>query len=173
MHFDFFGAVALAIFAAATLHIETEPAGIIAAVFGFLSLSEQFTDQRKNSGVSSGVRSRRPADGQLIDADYFINILKPDNFFMSAYTRQKGTSWLAIGAGIIGMLVGSILWNPILGLLFSFGVVFLVELIRFRDVRKASMSLKNMLVGCGWTAVVRFGIGFLMIGLWVIWYTLR
>ena len=95
-----------------------------------------------------------------------------DNVLMGAYSRKQGTSWLAVGVGTLALLVGSIFWTPLGGLLLSFGVVFMVELVRLKDWRRATASLKGMVLGCGWTAVVRFGIGVLMIGLWVIWYTL-
>jgi uncharacterized protein len=95
-----------------------------------------------------------------------------DNVLMGAYSRKTGTSWLAVGLGMLALLVGSIFWTPLGGLLLSFGVVFLIELLRLKDWRRASASLKGMVLGCGWTAVARFGIGLLMIGLWLIWYTL-
>jgi uncharacterized protein YqgC (DUF456 family) len=95
-----------------------------------------------------------------------------DNVLMGVNARQQGTSWLALALSMITLLVGSLLWTPLGGLAISFAAVFLVELVRLRDWRRALGSLKGMAIGCGWTAVVRFGIGLLMIGLWVIWYTL-
>jgi uncharacterized protein YqgC (DUF456 family) len=95
-----------------------------------------------------------------------------DNVLMGVNARQRGTSWLALALGMAALLVGSLLWTPLGGLAVSFAAVFLVELVRLRDWRRALGSLKGMAIGCGWTAVVRFAIGLLMIGLWVIWYTL-
>ena len=95
-----------------------------------------------------------------------------DNVLMGVNARQRGTSWLALALGMAALLVGSLLWTPLGGLAVSFAAVFLVELVRLRDWRRALGSLKGMAIGCGWTAVVRLAIGLLMIGLWVIWYTL-
>ena len=56
------------------------------------------------------------------------------------------------------------------GLPLSFLALFLVELIRVKDWRKALSSVGGMAKGCGYSVFVRFGIGLLMIGLWVLWY---
>jgi uncharacterized protein YqgC (DUF456 family) len=96
-----------------------------------------------------------------------------DNVLMGVNARQRGTSWWALALGMVALLVGSLLWTPLGGLALCFAVVFLVELARLQgDWRRALGSIKGMAIGCGWTAVARFGIGLLMIGLWVIWYTL-
>jgi hypothetical protein len=47
--------------------------------------------------------------------------------------------------------------------------VFVVELIRWRELRKAWDALCGMATGCGWSFVVRFSIGLLIIILFVIW----
>ncbi len=95
-----------------------------------------------------------------------------DNVLMSVNARQSGTSWLALILGMVALLVGSLLWTPFGGLALSFAAVFLVELVRLRDWRRALGSIKSMATGCGWSALMRLAIGLLMIGLWVIWYTL-
>src|SRR5450759_5055638 len=83
-----------------------------------------------------------------------------DNVIMGATTRQQGTSWLAFGAILLTLLVG---------LLLSFVALFLVELLRVKDWRKALASVGGMAKGCGFSVFVRIGIGLLMIGLWVLW----
>jgi uncharacterized protein len=94
-----------------------------------------------------------------------------DNVLMGVNARQQGTSWWALGVGMVSMFVGSLLWTPLGGLALCFGSVFLVELARQRgDWRGALGSIKGMAIGCGWTALVRFGIGMVMIGLWVVWF---
>ncbi len=93
-----------------------------------------------------------------------------DNVIMGATTRQQGTSWLAIGASMLTMLIAGIFLTPLVGLLLSFLALFLVELVRIKDWRKALASVGGMVQGCGLSVLVRFGIGLLMIGLWVIWY---
>jgi uncharacterized protein YqgC (DUF456 family) len=95
-----------------------------------------------------------------------------DNVIMGATTRQQGTSWLAIGVSMLVLLVAGIFLTPLVGLLLSFLSVFLVELLRVRDWRKALASLRGMASGCGISVVVRMVIGLLMIGLWLLWYML-
>jgi len=96
-----------------------------------------------------------------------------DNVIMGATTREQGTSWLAIGVSTLTALVAGIFLSPPVGLLLSFLALFLVELLRVRNWRKALASVRGMVTGCGLTLVVRFGIGLLMIGLWLIWYLVR
>ena len=93
-----------------------------------------------------------------------------DNVIMGATTRQQGTSWLAFGASMLPLLVASIFLTPLVGLLLSFVALFLVELLRVKDWRKALASVGGMAKGCGFSVFVRIGIGLLMIGLWVLWY---
>ncbi len=93
-----------------------------------------------------------------------------DNFLMGASARKRGTSWLSLILSMVGLLVASVLWTPLGGVLVSFLIVFLIEMIRFRDVRRAFDSIKAMAIGCGWTGVARFAIGLTMIGLWAVWY---
>ena len=96
-----------------------------------------------------------------------------DNVIMGATSREQGTSWLAIAVSTVVALAAGIFLSPPVGLLLSFFSLFLVELLRVRDWRKALTSLRGMASGCGLTLGVRFGIGLLMIGLWLIWYMVR
>jgi hypothetical protein len=47
--------------------------------------------------------------------------------------------------------------------------LFLVEWARRKDWHMALKSMKGMLVGWGWAFVIRFIMGMIMIGLWLIW----
>ena len=93
-----------------------------------------------------------------------------DNLIMGATSRQQGTSWLAIAASMLTLLIAGIFITPLAGLPLSFLALFLVELIRVKDWRKALSSVGGMAKGCGYSVFVRIGIGLLMIGLWVLWY---
>jgi uncharacterized protein len=98
----------------------------------------------------------------------FGNVI--DNILMNASAREKGTSWLALAIGFVVLLVGSLVVTPLGGMLLSMLAIFIVEAIRRRDWRKALSSLGGFAVGWGGSTVVRFAIGLLMIGLWVIWW---
>ena len=95
-----------------------------------------------------------------------------DNVIMGATARQKGASWLAIGVALVLALVGSLLLPPFGGIVLALIGLFAVEYYRLKDLDKAIDSTKSMAMGCGWAAVIRFLMGALMIGLWVIWVLL-
>jgi hypothetical protein len=69
----------------------------------------------------------------------------------------------------VALLVGSLFWTPLGGLLASFGAVFLVEMLRLKDLRQALVSTKGMAIGCGWAAVARLAFNLSMVGLWLTW----
>jgi hypothetical protein len=92
-----------------------------------------------------------------------------DNFMMGAGARQKGASWLSIGVALVAAVIGTLFWPPFGGLLVALVGVFIVELIRLREMRKAWDSLRGMASGCGWSIAVRFLIGMIMIFWWIIW----
>jgi uncharacterized protein YqgC (DUF456 family) len=92
-----------------------------------------------------------------------------DNLIMGQRARQQGASWLAIAASLIAGVVGSILFPPFGGLVAALIGLFVVEIIRLRDLRHALTSTKSMAIGCGWASVARFFTGLVMIALWLAW----
>lgn len=74
VHFDFVDAVALAGFAAATLDVEAETAGFIAAEFGFGLLREELADLVEGAGVGRDIGARGAADWRLVDNDTFVEV---------------------------------------------------------------------------------------------------
>jgi uncharacterized protein len=92
-----------------------------------------------------------------------------DNVIMGAKARQQGASWLAIGIAIVLGIIGSIVFPPFGGLIAALIGLFAVEYFRLRDLQKAVDSTRSMAIGCGWAAVIRFGIGIIMILLWGAW----
>jgi hypothetical protein len=92
-----------------------------------------------------------------------------DNFMMGAGARKKETSWVAIGVSFITMIVVSIFASPFIGLLAALAALFIVEVIRIRDPKKAFDSMGGMSVGCITAMVIRFFITLIMSWLWLIW----
>jgi uncharacterized protein YqgC (DUF456 family) len=92
-----------------------------------------------------------------------------DNFIMGASARKEGAPWIAIGLAMILGIAGSIILPPFGGLVAALLGLFVYEFIRLKDWRKAFQSTKGMALGCGWSAVVRAGMGALMICLWIVW----
>ncbi|MBP7757433.1 MAG: DUF456 domain-containing protein, partial [Anaerolineaceae bacterium] len=60
-----------------------------------------------------------------------------DNLFMGAGARKTGASWLSVGVALLGGIIGSLLMPPLGGLVLAMVGIFLVELIRIKDWRKA------------------------------------
>lgn len=95
-----------------------------------------------------------------------------DNVIMGAKAREQGASWLAIGVALAAGVAGSLIFPPFGGLIAALIGLFAVELFRLGDLQKAVASTRSMAIGCGWAAVVRFGMGLVMIllwGAWVLW----
>jgi uncharacterized protein YqgC (DUF456 family) len=92
-----------------------------------------------------------------------------DQLMMGAKAKQSGASWAGVLLSTLATLVFSFLWPPFGGIIAGMLVLFVFEFIRLRDWRKAGGSTKEMAVGCFSAAVVRFFIGIVMIGVWVIW----
>ncbi len=92
-----------------------------------------------------------------------------DNLIMGQRARQQGASWLAIAVSLVAGVAGSIFFPPFGGLITALLGLFIVEIIRLRDLRRAFSSTKSMAIGCGWASVARFGIGCVMILLWLAW----
>ena len=95
-----------------------------------------------------------------------------DNVIMGASARQQGASWIAIAIATVLGIAGSVVFPPFGGLIAALLGIFGYEFVRLRDWRKALESTKGMAIGCGWSTLVRAGIGALMIGLWIAWAAL-
>ncbi len=94
-----------------------------------------------------------------------------DNIIMGQRARQTGASWIAITVSLIAGLAGSLFFPPFGGLVGALLGLFVVEILRLKDIRSAIKSTKEMALGCGWAAVIRFGLGVIMILLWLAWVT--
>jgi len=84
IHFDTAKAIALAGFAAATLDVEAETAGFVAAFARFGKHGEEFADGAEDAGVGGRVRARRAADGRLIDFDDLVDEFDAGDFAVRA-----------------------------------------------------------------------------------------
>jgi uncharacterized protein len=92
-----------------------------------------------------------------------------DEIMMGTNARKSGASWWSIAVATIAGLVGSAVLPPLGGLLFALVGRFIVEFIRLRNWRAALTSTGGMAVGCGMSFFIRFGIGLVMIALWLVW----
>jgi uncharacterized protein len=65
--------------------------------------------------------------------------------------------------------LGTFALPPFGGLLGALIGIFLVEIIRLKDVRTALRSTKGVAIGCGGAVLAKMALGALMIGLWMVW----
>ena len=93
-----------------------------------------------------------------------------DNLFMAAGSRKGGAAWLTLVLCMVAGVAGTFLLPPIGGLIAAPLVIWLLEFHRQRDWRKALQTVSGLAVGWGMAFVVRFGMGVLMIILWLIWH---
>lgn len=92
-----------------------------------------------------------------------------DNIVMGKAARGKGGSWLAIILGLLAGVVGTIFFPPFGGVIGAPTILFLVEYLRSRDTKLAFEITKGLMIGWGWSVVLRFGLGIGMIMLWGFW----
>ena len=94
-----------------------------------------------------------------------------DNILMGRSAHKEGAPWWGILLALLAAILGSfVIPVPIIGgMLAALATLFGIEWIRRKDVRKALASLKGMAIGWGWAFVIRFIIGLIMIGLWLMW----
>jgi uncharacterized protein YqgC (DUF456 family) len=96
-----------------------------------------------------------------------------DNILMGTQAHKEGAPWWAILLATLAAIVGTfVIPIPIIGgILAALVTLFAIEWIRRKDWKKALISIKGMLIGWGWAFAIRFIIGMVMIGLWLIWAT--
>jgi uncharacterized protein YqgC (DUF456 family) len=92
-----------------------------------------------------------------------------DNVLMGAKARKEGAAWLSLALGWLAGILGTIFFPPVGGIIAAPLVVLLLEYLRQHDVKKALGTLRGLAIGWGMSFVVRFFIGLVMIGIWLIW----
>ncbi len=92
-----------------------------------------------------------------------------DNIIMGASASKTGATWWGIALSLVAGVVFSFIFPPFGGLIAAMLVMFVVEIIRLRDLKRASKSTASILVGCGISALVRIGIAVVITALWFAW----
>lgn len=92
-----------------------------------------------------------------------------DNVLMGAKARESGAAWISITIGMVAGIVGSFVVPIIGGPVASLLGLFLAEYYRRRNRQEAWDTTRSMAIGCGWAFIARFGMGIVMIVLWLIW----
>lgn len=92
-----------------------------------------------------------------------------DNLFMGKEARKTGASWASIIVALVAGIAGTFILPPFGGLLFAAAAILIVEWIKKKDIKEGLKSTGSILKGCGFAVVARFGIGIMMILMWVAW----
>jgi uncharacterized protein YqgC (DUF456 family) len=92
-----------------------------------------------------------------------------DNIIITQRMRGHSISWISIGVSYVAGIIASLFLTPLLGLIASPLGLFLAELVHYRNAKKAFDSAKTYMIAWSWTFVARFGIGVVMIAVWIVW----
>ncbi len=99
-----------------------------------------------------------------------------DNIIIARKMRGRAIPWFSIGLAYAGGLIGTVafapvatVFTPFVGIVASLLSLFGAEWLRLRKVRPAFVSTRSYMIAWGWSYAAVFGIGVLMILVWVLW----
>ena len=92
-----------------------------------------------------------------------------DNIIIARNMRGKAIPWSSIALAYLAGLIASVFLTPIVGILASPLALFGAEWLRLHRGRLAFASAKSYMVAWGWSFAAVFGIGVLMVVLWILW----
>jgi hypothetical protein len=92
-----------------------------------------------------------------------------DNIIIASKMRDTFIPWSSILIAFAAGIVASIFFTPLIGLIAAPLGLFLAELRRLKNRDEAVKSTKAYMIGWGWAFGVRFLIGMMMIGSWMLW----
>jgi len=92
-----------------------------------------------------------------------------DNIIITQKMRGRSIPWSSIALAFLAGLIGSLFLTPIFGLLAAPLTLFAVESIRLHSRKLGFASARAYMVAWGWSFAAVFGVGLLMIIVWLIW----
>jgi uncharacterized protein YqgC (DUF456 family) len=92
-----------------------------------------------------------------------------DNIIIARKMRGQSIPWSSIALSYLAGILASIFLTPLIGMAASPLSLFGAEFIRLRDRKLAFTSAKTYMIAWGWSFAAVFGIGILMIVLWLLW----
>jgi uncharacterized protein YqgC (DUF456 family) len=92
-----------------------------------------------------------------------------DNIIIAQKMRGQSIPWSSIGLAFMAGILASIFFTPFVGMAASPLSLFGVEYLRLRDRKLAFTSAKTYMIAWGWSFAAVFGVGVLMILLWLLW----
>jgi uncharacterized protein YqgC (DUF456 family) len=116
--------------------------------------------------------------GNMIGWDWFLFALITllmivgniaDNLIIARKMRDKYIPWSSILFAFAASIIASIFFTPLMGLVAAPVGLFLAEIRRLKDREAAIDSTRTYMIGWGWAFGLRFLLGILMIGFWMLW----
>lgn len=92
-----------------------------------------------------------------------------DNLLMGAGARKGGAAWASVIVSLVAGILFTLIFPPFGGLIAAPLAVFLLELYRLRDWRKAWRATFGLAAGWGASFFARLLIGCLMLLLAIVW----
>lgn len=92
-----------------------------------------------------------------------------DNIIIARKMRDQFIPWSSIIAAFTAGIIASILLTPIVGIIAAPLGLYTAEYRRLNKKDEAWKSTKAYMVGWGWAFGIRFAVGIIMIGLWMLW----
>ena len=92
-----------------------------------------------------------------------------DNLIIAYKMRDKYVPWSSIFLAFAAGIVASLFFTPLIGLVAAPVGLYVAENRRLKDHAAAVESTKAYMIGWGWAFGVRFLIGLVMIGFWMLW----
>lgn len=118
------------------------------------------------------------AAGNMTGWDWFLFVLitllmivgsVADNLIIARKMRDKYIPWSSILWAFAAGIVASFVLTPLGGLVAAPLGLFLAEMQRLKDRDAAIASTKAYMIGWGWAFGVRFIIGIMITGFWMLW----
>jgi len=92
-----------------------------------------------------------------------------DGVLMGAKALEHGAAKSSLVFALIAGIAASLIFSPIGGLIAAPVALYFSEKNQGHTKEEAIAITKGLMIGWGWAFALRFVIGLMMIGLWVIW----
>ncbi len=99
-----------------------------------------------------------------------------DNIIIAHRMRGKDIPWFSIVLAYIGGLVGTVVFaglatvfTPLIGIVASLTTLLAAEWLRLHHFGAAFASARSYMIAWGWSYAAVFGVGVLMILVWLLW----
>ena len=92
-----------------------------------------------------------------------------DNIIIAQKMRGQAIPWISIAMAFLTGIIASVFLTPLIGMAASPLGLFGMEYLRLRNRKLAFTSAKTYMIAWGWSFAAVFGVGVLMIVLWLLW----